>query len=379
VTATQDAIDPGLAELEPLPVVNSHNHWSRLEEVIVGEPEHLTYHYDVSFNLFFAANLGTENGLADPEPWIPPDSDAERRLADEMAEDNAAFKDLLRREGVTVREPDPRPTAHVIQTADWTTLAGHSVMPRDNFIVIGNEVIETAPMVRARFLETDLYKKLLTEYFERGAKWTVAPRSRLRAENFDFSYVQSIGYTGPVPERPEYEIMFDGAQLIRLGRDILFNCSTENHRMGMRWLAQQIGPDYRLHEINVTDNHVDTRFVPLRPGTLLLHNDVTLDQVPEFMRGWRILRYSTPPDTLDRTIYGDRPVPASPALGMNILSIDEERIVVQHDQTALIETLSEAGFTPIPCRWRHGRVTCGGFHCMTLDIRRDSALESYRD
>lgn len=384
VTATQSppqaAPDGLLDAVDPLPVVNSHNHWSLLEEVVVGDPSHLSYHYDVSFNLFYAANLGVDGDPGAPVPWVvPPDSDAEHRLRDEMAEDNAEFKDLLRREGVAVREPDPRPLVQTIQTPDWTTVAGHSVMPRDLFIVIGNELIETAPMVRSRYLEADLYKDLLVEYFRRGGKWTVAPRSRLRADNFDFSYVQGIGYAGPVPAQSRHEIMFDGAQLIRIGQDVLFNCSTENHRMGMRWLADQLGPDYRLHEINVTDNHVDTRVVPLRPGTLLLHDDVSLGQLPPFLRGWDVLRYTTPADTLDRSLYGERPVPASPALGMNILSLDEERIVVQHDQVELIRTLSDAGFTPIPCRWRHGRVTCGGFHCMTLDVRRASALESYRD
>src|SRR5439155_4046781 len=123
---------------------------------------------------------------------------------------------------------------------------------------------------------------LFVEYFAQGAKWTVAPRSRLRPDNFDYGYALDHGYNGPIPENPCYEMMFDGAQTVRIGRDILFNCSTENHRMGLRWLARHLGPDYRVHEINVVDNHVDTRVVPLRPGTLLLHDVVELTDLPEF-------------------------------------------------------------------------------------------------
>ncbi|GAA2577107.1 hypothetical protein GCM10010399_03490 [Dactylosporangium fulvum] len=361
------------------PIVNSHNGWSHLEEVVVGEPYHLAYHDDVSFRLFFCANLDSTVDPSTTEPWVVEDSPAERRLMAEMAEDQAEFLALLAREGVHVRLPDPRPEPSPIRTPDWQTLAGHSVMPRDLFLVVGNEIIETAPMVRSRYLEADLYKGLLTEYLDNGASWTVAPRSRLRPDNFDYGYALLHGYRGPVPVEQRHEPMFDGAQTVRLGRDILFNCSTENHRMGMRWLARQLGDDYRVHEINVIDNHVDTRVVPLRPGTLLLHHSVDVEQLPAFLRNWDVIRYTPPADDLVPGVYGRRPVLAAPSLGMNVLSLDEERVVVAEEQVTLIKDLANAGFTPVTCRWRHGRVTGGSFHCMTLDVRRRSVLESYVD
>ncbi|MER7419053.1 hypothetical protein ABT346_20105 [Micromonospora peucetia] len=378
VSSQHRKLDPLVEEI-PLPIINSHNGWSHLEEVIVGEPYHLAYHDDVSFRLFFCANLDSTTDPSITEPWVVPDSPGERRLAAEMAEDQAEFVALLRREGVNVRQPDPRPEPSLIKTPDWQTLAGHSVMPRDLFLVVGNEVIETPPMVRSRYLETDLYKRLLTEYLNKGAAWTVAPRSRLRPENFDYEYALLNGYRGPVPDKQCHEPMFDGAQTVRLGRDILFNCSTENHRMGMRWLAGQLGANYRIHEINVVDNHIDTRIVPLRPGTLLLHHTVTMDQLPDFLHKWDVIRYTPPADDLVPGVYDPRPILAAPSLGMNVLSLDEQRVVVAEDQTTLIKDLANAGFTPVTCRWRHGRVTGGSFHCMTLDVRRRSVLESYVD
>ncbi|WP_216210987.1 hypothetical protein [Amycolatopsis aidingensis] len=365
------------AGAEP-PVVNSYDHWSSLEEVIVGEPSFLAYDDDVSFRLFFCADLDSPVSPGVREPWtVPTGTLAERQLAKEMAEDLAAFVDLLQEHDVRVRTPETRPDPRRVETPDWWTIDGHSVMPRDLLLVVGDEIIETAPLVRCRYLEADLYKDLLIEYFARGAKWTVAPHSRLRPENFDYTYALANGYTGPVPANPRYEIMFDGAQTVRIGRDVLFNCSTENHRLGMRWLARHLGDNYRVHEINVVDNHVDTRVVPLRPGTLLLHHDVRLSQLPAFLHDWDIIRYSPPPDRLGRDLYGDRPVLSAPSLGMNVLSLDEERVVVQEDETALMKDLAKAGFNPLPCRWRHGRIVGGGFHCMTLDVRRRSVLEDY--
>jgi N-dimethylarginine dimethylaminohydrolase len=65
---------------------------------------------------------------------------------------------------------------------------------------------------------------------------------------------------------------------------------------------------------------------------------------------------------------------ASQSIGMNVLSLDEEHVVVQ---VPLIRNLEKAGFTPIVVRWRHGRSLGGGFHCVTLDIRRTGDLEAY--
>jgi glycine amidinotransferase len=250
------------------------------------------------------------------------------------------------------------------------------MMSRDLFLVIDDEIIETPPMVRARYFEGDLYKELFTDYFRQGARWTVAPRSRLLESNFDYSYAVSRGYTDEAPEQLFLEMMFDGPQILRLGRDLLFNCSTENHRMGLAWLRRHLGPDYRVHEIGITDHHIDAMLVALRPGALLLEAGVRLDALPEGLRGWDVLRYE-PRESLEYRSKDGTPFLASTAIGMNVLSLDEEKVVVQDTEPELIAQLEKAGFTPIPCRWRHPRALGGGFHCMTLDVRRRSVLERY--
>jgi glycine amidinotransferase len=358
--------------------VNSYDDWSPLEEVIVGTPFHLSYSDDVSFRLFFWNALRMRANAGAQGPWaIWGDSEFEIRLRDEMAEDTAALVAILSSEGVTVRTPDARKEAAKISTPDWVADMGHSVMPRDLFVVIGSEIIETAPMVRSRYLESHLYKTLFTEYFNAGAMWSVAPASHLLPENFDYSYVLEHGYEQAVPAEKSYEIMFDGAQILRLGRDLLFNCSTENHRMGLTWLRRHLGDNFRIHEVGLADNHIDAKIVALRPGVLLLHRNVQIEQLPEFLRSWKVIPYSPPPRHGAKDETGGRPVLASSLLGMNVLSLDEDRLLVEETQKQLLDDLVGAGFTPIPCRWRHGRLIGGGFHCMTLDIRRRGGLEDY--
>ena len=62
---------------------------------------------------------------------------------------------------------------------------------------------------------------------------------------------------------------------------------------------------------------------------------------------------------------------------MNVLSLDEERVLVDDREPELMSLREGRGFTPIPCRWRHGRLIGGGVHCRTLDVRRRGTLEDY--
>ena len=108
-------------------------------------------------------------------------------------EDRDGLVDILEAEGVIAKGPQVVNEIKEISTPFWTAPLNHALMPRDLFIVVGNEIIECSPQVRARRLESDLYKELFTDYFVRGAKWTVAPPSRLLDENFDYNYASQRG------------------------------------------------------------------------------------------------------------------------------------------------------------------------------------------
>lgn len=355
--------------------VASSDEWSLLREVVVGTPYHLDYHADVSFRLFFHRNLTPYSGEGPARRAaanrlfrnVTPGN----QLRDECLEDLDGLIGVLEDHGVVVRRPSVLTTVPKIRTPHWAAPMGHALMPRDLFLVIGDEIIETSPAVRARYFEADLYKELLTGYFNAGARWTLAPRSRLLDRNFDFSDALRHGYDGDIPPDPFYELMFDGAQVLRFGHDLIFNASTENHRMGARWLARHLDGRCRVHLAEITDNHIDASVLPLRPGTLLAHESVSIDALPAPLRRWDVIRYQW----LDKPVEVEEegvPLLASQSIGMNVLSLDERHVIVQDIQVPLLRSLEKKGFTPIPLRWRRGRSLGGGFHCVTLDIRRES-------
>jgi glycine amidinotransferase len=64
-------------------------------------------------------------------------------------------------------------------------------------------------------------------------------------------------------------------------------------------------------------------------------------------------------------------------LNMNVLTVDEKRVIVDSHHTTTMRAMEKWGFEPIPCKFLHYAAFGGGFHCATLDIRRRGTLESY--
>ena len=66
-------------------------------------------------------------------------------------------------------------------------------------------------------------------------------------------------------------------------------------------------------------------------------------------------------------------------IDMNLLSIGPDLVVVDRDQTELIKLVEKNGVDVLPLKLRHSRMMGGGFHCVTLDIRRRGSMERYFD
>ena len=64
-------------------------------------------------------------------------------------------------------------------------------------------------------------------------------------------------------------------------------------------------------------------------------------------------------------------------INMNVLSLDEERVVVERSDEPMIAALERWGFQPIPCSFRSFNTFGGSFHCATVDVRRRGTLQPY--
>jgi glycine amidinotransferase len=167
----------------PAPVVNSHNEWDPLEEVVVGVLEGAavpTLHFAYEATLpdgalpFFRGRGGGQ--FRDNEF-----AQAVRELE--------GFARLLEAEGVVVRRPDPIDHSRPFRTPTWQSETGlYSAMPRDLLIVVGNQIIEAPLAWRCRYFEIEAYRDLLKSYFLQGGQWTAAPRPTLHDAHYKEDY-----------------------------------------------------------------------------------------------------------------------------------------------------------------------------------------------
>jgi len=361
--------------------VNIYTEWGPLKEVIVGDFDNYTIprkidDVDVSFRSFFHDNVFAEvrkftryrlNVYAKDVEKYP------QQIEEERTEDLNDLSTLLTQLGIGVKRPARMDAAREITSPNWTNVSSPCGNIRDQFFVIGDEVIETSPLMRGRYFENDLIKHHLLDYFRRGAKWTVSPRPMMLEESFDRSYFNE---NPPDADPSQYEIMFDGAQCLKFGRDIVFNVANENHRLGAQWLQRHLGDRHRVHEVTVTDNHIDGMFLPLRPGTLIMKQAMIdkIDRLPKPLQQWDIVKFL---DEEDDTNASTDVLLASKGINLNVLSLDPNRVVINDQATRTIRELERQGFEPVPVRLRHSRLYSGAFHCSTLDIRREEQLEDY--
>ncbi|MFI0790037.1 amidinotransferase [Streptomyces lydicus] len=346
----------------------SWTEWDPLEEVIVGIVDGAsfpTWHEALPPVLPADQHETFRRNAGRP---FPPEQVAAAQA--ELAE----LVHILEGEGVRVRRPEAIPQRTPYTTLDWTSTGMYAAMPRDAILVVGDDIIECPMAWRSRYYENLAYRPLLKEYFRGGAKWTAAPKPELTDAQFDQDW------TDPGEDSPqrlvvtEFEPTFDAADFTRCGRDIIAQKSNVTNDFGIEWLRRHLGDAYRIHVFEFNDPHpmhIDATLVPMAPGKLLIHPE-RVTEVPALFKGWDVQAAPAPVIPDGHPLYM-----TSKWINMNILMLDEERVIVEAQDEPMIATMKKFGFTPIPCNFRNFNSFGGSFHCATVDVRRRGTLQSY--
>jgi len=342
----------------------SCNEWDQLEEVIVGNPLRARFPTaDPSTQLAEFPGRPLEEIPQGPFP---------QQIIEETEEDLNIFVGVLEDAGVTVKRPETWPHESKFSTVHWESAGYYNYCPRDIMLVIGDQIIETPNVIRSRSQESFSYRAMMIDYLKSGAKWYSAPKPMLLDSLFE------VDVAKPTPRNDEPA--FDAANVLRLGRDLIYLVSGTGNELGGQWLQTILGEDFRVHFLKDVyyGSHIDSTFVALRPGLMLCNPArINKDTLPEILKQWDVI-YSPPmeptgsydADYLSKSI-------GSKWIDMNLFSINPGLVVVDRDQTALIKLLEKQGLDVIPLKLRHSKMLGGGFHCVTLDVRRNGSLERY--
>lgn len=330
--------------MEKHSIINSHNGWSPLEEVWLGD----VY----------------------PPEWydhLPPDiRDVFYRITEITREDLATIQAKLEEFGVVVRRPVYE---NITDYLDYRNgqLIKPEICPRDTFVTVGDTLL-TPNDVPACWQPT------VNQYLAAGGK--VSPSAMHH--------------------------IFNGANVVRAGRDIVIDADIfDPASINVNIPALK---DYRI-TWEKNGGHMDGCFAILKPGLILANH--YYNGYDRTFPGWEIIflnvstynkhrNYPPPGASFNGKFYveglefehafskhviehaqnwvGDY---TETYFELNCLVLDEQNVMMLGYNPALESKLAEHGITvhwvPFRCRgfWD------GGMHCITVDIRRRSTIEDY--
>jgi len=343
--------------------VCSYNEWDLLEEVIVGVVDGARFppwHVALKPVLPIDQHTVFRDKAGSPFP---------SRIVEAANCELEEFVHILLQEGVKVRRPQSLDTSQSFGAPGWNSTGLYHAMPRDLLLIIGHEIIECPLAWRSRYCEIFGYRSLIKEYFNAGAKWTSAPKPELP----DIFYNKCDNESDYLAIN-EFEPTFDAADFIRCGKDIFAQKSNVTNDFGIEWLRQHLGSEYKIHVLKFNDPHpmhIDATLMPVAPGKLLINPERVLE-IPKIFKNWDVKVAPKPIIPDNHTLYM-----TSKWINMNILMLDEKRVVVEKQDEPMITLFRKWGFTTILCNFRNFNSFGGSFHCATLDVRRKGQLQSY--
>jgi glycine amidinotransferase len=347
--------------------VSSWNEWDPLEEVIVGT--------------VVGARQPTKEDPLNDGARIDPRASGHPfppQLLERVQEQIEAFVMILSKEGVKVVRPTPFDLSCATLTPFFSAPCGFNFMnARDLVLIVGDQIIEAPTAARTRYFETLAFRPLFKDYFKRGARWVSAPKPELGPLSYNSRDVRErLGLTQEVTS--EHEPLFDAADFVRCGTDLFCQRGALTNSFGIQWLRRHLGERFRIHEIQTRCEysvHIDTTFVPLGPGKVLV-NPNWIGDLPRAVRGWEIVGAPEPERHEVELLPGIRQL-TSQYIALNVFLLDEKRVFVERRQKKLIRVLKEHGMEPIDIPFDLPPFLGGAFHCVTLDIRRRGNLQSY--
>lgn len=383
--------------------LNSHNEWDKLEEVIVGTARNSTGCF------YWKNSLKVNNKKIEKAKKLAKQA-YPKWYIDEVEEDLMDLCKIFKKFDVKVLRPDTSSVGKEFKNPYYSGITNNVYNARDLYLVVGNHLIESPSPIYGRQYEKDGFKNIFYKYLKNDFTWINAPNPMIDYKVFKpikelnlkekFYYKKlTNGLNEKLHALSDKEILFEAANTLRIGKDLLYLNSISGNTKGFEWLKKNLSPDYKVHQTKkiYKSSHIDSTVMCLKPGVVLLNsmrvNDKTCPKifkkwkkiyhgdvapVPEYeLNFYKNLRVKISKQLDDMGFANNLKEISSPWIGLNFLSIDQKNVIVDKRQTSLIKILEKNKFNVITCRMRHMYTMQGGIHCSTLDTKRKSKLESY--
>lgn len=345
--------------------------WDPLEEIIVGVCPPENYYDDI---------IEDQRAL----PLL-------QTILRETRQDLDNLSAMLQAMNVCVHRPKNLPFERKIDIAGFKIKNPVApIVPRDQYMVYGNKIVQTYTSMPDRWLESLAYYDIFRQLFEQGFEWNSMPPPLL--ENFPDNsnwYNDSVGrYHTVMKDR----LLWHTATMFKCGDALITNTNGPGNELGLEWMRRQY-PDARIlsNKFTVQQNtgHIDHGFFMTddetvfaekdfwAPHWLTKNKDVTflhnVVETPTFENYDKILQASAGKfsyDYLNIWMSEWKGYVQEVAFDFNVLVVDSKNIFISNPQPALQEMLDKRGITCHVAPIRHNHFLDGGIHCLTLDVKR---------
>ena len=164
--------------------------------------------------------------------------------------------------------------------------------------------------------------------------------------------------------------VFDAANICKFDDKLLYLVSSTANKAGAQLLQSVVGSSYEVitWEGVYAHAHIDSTLISLNKDTILLNGSrCNENNLPIFLKDYKKIYV----DDIEALSFSEFPF-ASKWIGMNILSINDDTIIVDPFYKSLINLLESKGFKVLQTPFNHARTLGGGFHCITCDLERES-------
>ncbi len=328
-------------------MINVHNTFDPLKELIIGDIDRGAIKLD--------------------------DDRAQKRIEyifDKTKDELCYFQEILEARSIKTHRPKAIPN-RAISTPYWS-MPGTKIplTPRDLYLVLGNNIIESAMCEQERFFETFYFRDIMLEKFKKGAKWFSMPMPRHDYENYQLD-----------DDVPNQDPIMDAPSCMKYGKDVFVNTKGAGNRLGLEWLQRMFGDTYNFHEVRNEKmiGHLDSQLTILRPGLLLTFHD--RNTLPSYFKDWDII---TADDTTDRRISSEQTLIdsriqdsdfANTVLCVNCLSIDRNTVVMwdhYKNNKNMIKQLEQKDIEIIFVPMTYSHFFNQGVTCLTLELNRET-------
>ena len=345
-------------------MVNSNTSFGKLKEVVVGVELDFAHRMsDFTFRLFYRQELGES---------IYESYDINQELIKKRNKELDNLASLLEARDIIVHRPDKLVTVTPFSTPQFKSEVSAASNVRDISFVYGNKLIETPTYVRNRYFENMALYNVFNKVTKGSSQWIKAPNTVLTEDTIDFSHWSTKRDYTNVPDN--YVMGIDGAQFLRIGKDVIVNINSYNHWKGYEWL-KSFYPESTFHVVHIADNHIDGAIMSLKPGVFLVNPKYPniKDIMPDKFKNWT---YIYPKEGTYIQQF-DNQLASSAGMDINILSIDENTVVSNEAAIGVNDILYKNGFEVITIKLDNGEIFAGGIHCSTLDLVREDECVSF--